>query len=117
MVALAGTGSDSAAEMHTAAARVRCIHWRKVAACSRKRVIGVQRSSVATDEEDMARCLVAHTDYTMAEVRLGTQMMPAAGHRRGAVAAGKARTAHTAMDCAGRLVGRTDCTGSASWLE
>lgn len=116
MVALAGKGSDSAAEMHTAAGRVRCIHWRKVAADSGKRAIGVQRSSVATDE-DMARCLVAHTDYTMAEVRLGTHMMPAAGPRREAVAAGKARTARMAMDCAGRQVGRTDCTGSASWLE
>lgn len=112
MVALAGMVSDLAAEMHIAAGRVRCAHSLEVAAGSRKRAIGVQRSSVATDE-DMARCLAAHTGYTMAEARLETHMMPADGLRREDVAAGKARTAHTAMDCAGRLVGRTGCTGSA----
>lgn len=121
-VTLAGTVSGSAAEMHTAAGRVRCIHSLEVAAGSRKRAIGVQRSSVATGE-DMARCLAAHTDYTMAEARLETHMMLAAGPRREHVAvadkvrrAHKARKAHTAIDRAGRLVGRTDCTGSASWL-
>lgn len=112
MVAPAGMGSDLVAEMHTVAGRVRCTHSLEEAAGSRKSLSGVQRGPVATDE-GMARSLAVHTGYMMAEVRLVTHMVPAAGARMERVAADKGRRAHTGMDCAGRLVGHTGCTGSA----
>lgn len=65
----------------------------------------------------MARGSAAHTDYMMAEGRLVTRKMPAAGVRRNHVAADRGRKGHTAMDCDGRSVGRTGCTGSAYWLR
>lgn len=124
-VAPAGTGSGFVAEemrtgfveeMRTAVGRVRCTHTLEEAAGSRKSLSGVQRGLVATDD-CMARSLVVHTDYMMAEVRPGTHMMAAAGARREHVAADKARKAHTAMDCAGYPVARTGCTGSAWRLQ
>lgn len=116
-VALADTGSDLAAEMRIAAGPTHCIHsLEQAAAGSRRMASGVHHSSVAPDE-GTARCLAVHTDYTMAEIRLETHMVPAVGARREPVAADMGRKGHTVMDCDARLVEHIGCMGFASWLQ
>lgn len=116
-VALADTGSDSAAEMRIAPGPAQCIHsLEEAAAGSRRMASGVHRSSVAPDEST-ARCLAVHTDYMMAEVRLETHMVPAVGLRREPVAADMGRKGHTAMDFDARWVEHIGCMGFASWLQ
>lgn len=115
-VVLAGMGSGLGAETHTAVVRVRRIHSPAGEVVgSPDRVSGVQRSSVATDE-DMAGCLAVHTGYMTVEARPEIHTTAAVEPHKAHVAADMGREARMATDCDGPVVWRIDYTGPAYWL-